>query len=357
MVEADHQISSTDVAMFIDWENMHGGIRGKANISALREVAESYGRLVLAKAYADWREHRFQQDSLVLYKIGVEPIYVPQAQAGGKNNVDVKLATDCIDFAYRYPNIGVCILVTGDGDFIHVATALRPLGKKVVVIAQSNNASSRFGDLVDTLLIYEQDVNPAANPSPTPSPDIRQMKPQTADEVYKKIVEALHQEEGAPMLLVHVKRKLIRAYGNFDQNDYGFVKFKGMIEAGAKAGYFALNTAGLRDWLTLPRKDAQAAGADLPDELDDLFQEIVALIQTSPQAKVLLTYVKQALIKKHGGFDESVYGYSRLKELMQEGERLGYFSIGKNDKDIDCVFLKGSTLAGTGRNNGDSQNN
>ncbi|HMQ51579.1 MAG TPA: hypothetical protein PKE64_05000 [Anaerolineae bacterium] len=44
---------------FIDWENMHGAIRGKANISALREVAASYGRLVLAKAYADWREIRY----------------------------------------------------------------------------------------------------------------------------------------------------------------------------------------------------------------------------------------------------------------------------------------------------------
>ena len=48
MVEMLGQTSTSDVAMFIDWENMHGAIRGKANISALREEAESYGRLVLA---------------------------------------------------------------------------------------------------------------------------------------------------------------------------------------------------------------------------------------------------------------------------------------------------------------------
>lgn len=353
MAEPDPQTKGGDVAMFIDWENMHGCIRGKANISALREVAESYGRLVLAKAYADWREQRFQQDSLVLYKIGVEPIYVPQAPAGGKNNVDVKLATDCIDFAYRYPNIEVCILVTGDGDFIHVASALRPLGKKVVVIAQSNNASSRFGDLVDTLLIYEQDVNPPSPPLPTRLPEARQRKPQTADEVYQKIVEALQQEEGAPMLLAHVKQKLIRTYGDFDQNDYGFVKFKAMIEAGARAGYFAFNTAGLRDWLTLPHKDTQAAGVDLPDELAELFQEIVTLIEASNQPRVLLTSIKKSLIKKYGGFDEAVYGYSRLKELMQEGERLGYFTLGRNDKEIDYVVLTGPERPSPERNNTD----
>lgn len=343
MAEADSLISSTDVAMFIDWENMHGCIRGKANISALREVAESYGRLVLAKAYADWREHRFQQDSLVLYKIGVEPIYVPHAPAGGKNNVDVKLATDCIDFAHRYPNIGVCILVTGDGDFIHVATALRPLGKKVVVIAQSNNASSRFGDLVDTLLIYEQDVNPAPAASPPRPPEAKQKqvkKPPTLDEIYQTVAKALREEEGAPMLLAHVKQKLIRAYGGFDQNEYGFVKFKAMIEAGVQAGYFTLNTAGLRDWLTLPRQDTQTAGTELPDDIAELFQEIVTTIEASNQSKILLTSIKQSLIKKYGGFDESVYGYNRLKELMQEGERLEYFTLGKNKKEIDYVFLQ-----------------
>ena len=65
------------------------------------------------------------------------------------------------------------------------------------------------------------------------------------------------------------------------------------------------------------------------------------MIDPSNQSKILLTSVKQSLIKKYGGFDESVYGYNRLKELMQEGERLGYFAIGRNDKEIDYVVLKG----------------
>jgi hypothetical protein len=113
-----------------------------------------------------------------------------------------------------------------------------------------------------------------------------------------------------------------------------------MIEAGVQAGYFVLNTAGLRDWLTLPRKDTQTAGTDLPDDIDILFQEIVAMIEASTHSQILLTSIKQSLIKKYGGFDESVYGYNRLKELMQEGERLGHFTIGRNDKEIDYVSLE-----------------
>ena len=41
MIDPDSQAGSGDVAMFIDWENMHGFIGDKANLSALREVAES----------------------------------------------------------------------------------------------------------------------------------------------------------------------------------------------------------------------------------------------------------------------------------------------------------------------------
>ena len=146
------------------------------------------------------------------------------------------------------------------------------------------------------------------------------------------------------MLLAHVKQKLIRTYGSFDQNEYGFVKFKAMIEAGVQAGYFALNTAGLRDWLTLPHKETRAMETNLPDNIDLLFQEIVTMVKASTQSQILLSTIKQSLIKKYGGFDESVYGYNRLKELMQEGERLGYFSIGRNDKEIDFVALAGKRI-------------
>ena len=326
-----------DVAMFIDWENMHGFIRGKANISALREVAEGYGRLVLAKAYADWREHRFQQDSLVLYKIGVEPVYVP---AGFKNNVDVKLATDCIDIAYKHPKIGMFILVTGDGDFIHVATALRPLGKKVIVIAQSSNASSRLGDLVDTLLIYDQDVDPARNAvsSRTPTRQLKTAPPQP-DQVFQDIVGILQHEQEAPILLTNVKQNLIRAYGSFDQKQYGFDKFKTMMEAGAEKGYFVINTAGLRDWLTLPQDNAQATHAELPAELEQVFSEVADIIKSSQQTRALLSFIKNTLIQRYGRFDESVYGYNRFKQMMEEGERLGYFKLGVNEKQIDYATL------------------
>jgi hypothetical protein len=140
-------------------------------------------------------------------------------------------------------------------------------------------------------------------------------------------------------LLTNVKQKLIRMYGNFDQRDYGFEKFKAMIEAGVEKGYFMLNTAGLRDWLTLPQPNDDTSKAELPDEVDELLREITGIIRTSTQPQALLSYVKHSLIKKYGGFDETVYGYNQFKQLMEEGEKVGYFKLGINDKQVDFAFI------------------
>ena len=43
---------------------------------------------------------------------------------------------------------------------------------------------------------------------------------------------------------------------------------------------------------------------------------------------------------KYGGFDESVYGFSQFKQLMEEGERLGYFKLGVDNKQANYAFYR-----------------
>ncbi len=49
----------------------------------------------------------------------------------------------------------------------------------------------------------------------------------------------------------------------------------------------------------------------------------------------LLSVIKYKLKAKYGGFDESVYGYSKFGILMQEGEALGYFKLGMDENGAD----------------------
>jgi len=157
--------------------------------------------------------------------------------------------------------------------------------------------------------------------------------------VYKDIVDIIESVEGAPILLTNVKDRLIRANKGFDQRDYGFTKFKTLVEKGVEEGYFVLNTAGLRDWLILPKEDLKTAEVPLPDNLDEILAEVDSIIKSSNKSQVVLAYIKNSLIRKYGGFDESVYGFGQFRQLMEEGKRLGLFELGIGKNKVDYAFI------------------
>src|SRR5512137_1389584 len=183
-MSSEINISRGDVALFIDWENIKSSLqnRGKErpNLSALRDTAESFGRLVVSRAYADWQEGWHADDPPALYAAGIDPVYVPtrkftsnEAPDGvrRKNSVDIKLVADCIEVSHQFPNIYTFVLVSGDGDFVHLVNILRPYGKHVVAIGVSWSTNARLSQVVDEFLYYDRDVAPdqpvaAATPVP-----------------------------------------------------------------------------------------------------------------------------------------------------------------------------------------------
>ena len=207
-----------DVALFIDWENFKISLAAgnrTPNLSSLKEEISEHGRVVVAKAYADWVTRapelrgasQFNNDPPSLYAAGIEPVFVPTrvpstqaSSANGmrtyrvKNSVDVKMTADCIECAHSYPNIGTFVLVSGDSDFLHVVNALRTMGKRVVIIGVSWSTSRRLADQVDSLLLYDKDVDPLAPqpavlPQHAPQREARNEAPELA-EVIRAIEES-----------------------------------------------------------------------------------------------------------------------------------------------------------------------
>jgi len=186
-----------DVALFIDWENFKISLavgHRTPNVSALKEEVSNHGRVVIAKAYADWVTRapelrgasQFLNDPPSLYAAGIEPVFVPTrapspnaTNANGmrtgriKNSVDVKMTADCIEIAHSYPNIGTFVLVSGDSDFIHVVNALRTMGKHVIVVGISWSTSRRLADQVDTLILYDVDVDPPETIAEPAAPSVQ----------------------------------------------------------------------------------------------------------------------------------------------------------------------------------------
>ncbi len=270
-----------DVALFIDWENFKISLatgHRLPNVSALKEEVSNLGRVVVAKAYADWVSRapelrgasQFINDPPALYAAGIEPVYVPTRIFSGntrsstepprgpriKNSIDVKMTADCLESAHSYPNIGTYVLVSGDSDFIHVVNTLRTMGKQVVIIGVSWSTSRRLADQVDGLILYDVDVDPVTAPEPVAAGNGR--GPARGDEVSRvelaeviRVIEDIVRTErqaGGNPLLTAIKQRVVRRIPAFDEKKLGFSGFKKLMARVAREGNIRLVTHGLVDW-------------------------------------------------------------------------------------------------------------
>jgi len=286
-----------DVALFIDWENFKISLAAghrTPNVSALKEEVANYGRVVVAKAYADWVSRapelrgasQMTVDPPALYAAGIEPVYVPtrlplsgapsdsNRTSRVKNSVDVKMTADCIECAHSYANIGTFVLVSGDSDFIHVVNTLRTMGKKVIIIGVSWSTSRRLADQVDGLILYDTDVDPVTTPEPAPvnsgrtparAASLASPVRQQLAEVIKTIEDIVRteREAGRTPLLTSLKQRLMRRMPGFDEKKLGFSGFKKLMLRVVQEGNIKLVTVGLVDWIIMADEpDPQEANPD-----------------------------------------------------------------------------------------------
>lgn len=257
-----------DVALFIDWENIKWSLEDadtSPNVSAIRDAAERYGRVVVAKAYADWQQRWHQEEPSRLYRAGVEPVYVPtkasiRAQADDdeddffiKGSVDVKMTADCIECAHDYPSVGTFVLVSGDADFVHVVNILRPYGKRVVAVGVSWSAATRLIQTVDEFLQYDKDVVPFPEAEESEPVERSDAQEDELDQAFEVVVDIIRGSRFPGRALAsYVKLELIKRMGEFDESEYGFNQFRMFLKEGERRGYIHLITDELVDWVYLP---------------------------------------------------------------------------------------------------------
>lgn len=155
-----------DVAVFIDFENVYVSVRDKLdanpNFESIMERCEDLGRVVIARAYADW--YRYPRVTSALYANGIEPMYVPtyyydrdlgRTGRAIKNSVDMNLCVDAMKTLFTNPNIAKFVLATGDRDFIPLVNTIRQQGKEVIIIGVGGAASAHLAQSADEFIFYE----------------------------------------------------------------------------------------------------------------------------------------------------------------------------------------------------------
>jgi len=160
-------------ALFIDYENVFKSLRGQ-NINTshkhLAEIfkaeAQKFGEVVYARAYAPW--DIFPEAMSVFDRHDLKPEYV---EGGRKDNADLVMSLEIQEFL-RIPgrDADAFILVTGDGDFMHVVRILQQEKKRVVVWGVEGSISTRLSARVAEIvnvqtLLAGHGVVPGAPPA------------------------------------------------------------------------------------------------------------------------------------------------------------------------------------------------
>lgn len=251
-----------DVAVFVDFENIYISVRNKydvnPNFESIMDKCQEYGRVTIARAYADW--YRYPRITNALYANSIEPIYVPtyyydreQGRTGKaiKNSVDIHMCIDAMRTLYTHPGIDTYVLVTGDRDFIPLINAIRQHGKRVVVVGVAEAASSHLAQSADEFMFYRQLLDNGKPPA------------QVAKDPYAALVEAIHlaRERNNVCTLATLKLLMVEIMGEFDHSKYRdqegkpFNKFKDFVKEAERRGLVQIFTSGTVNEVFLPNED------------------------------------------------------------------------------------------------------
>jgi len=254
------EVKGPDVAVFMDFENIYIATRDKYSANPkfeyIMERCGLYGRVVIARAYADW--YQFSRVTNALYANGIEPRYVPNYYYGGeqgdhaegaiKNSADIHLVIDAMGTLFDYPNIQIYVLATGDRDFIPLVHTIRQHGKRVIVIGVADATSSHLAQSADEFIFYHQLAE-----------DVLPPKPKTKD-IYDVLVDALRlaRERKNAVTLATLKLLMIELLGNFDERQYSdsqgrhFSRFQDFVREAERLGKVQILTTGTVTEVFLP---------------------------------------------------------------------------------------------------------
>src|SRR5579884_444933 len=269
--------SETDVALLMDWENLKLSLRdhfgSTPNIDSLLDAASAYGRVVLARAYADWTRSLSSVDAPNLYRAGIEPIYVPGRELDGralKNSADVRIAVDAVDICGRLPHVQAYVLVTGDGDLIHAVNFLQVAGKQVVVVGVQGSLSDLLATTCDSLMLYERDIEPLdVAPLPLPGEGGVPADVPAMDVPFgwaRAIIAEMNDDRPYPFKRL---RNELRHRFQFDSRSWYGLPFRHFMLQAERAGHVHLSTVGGLDYAApvsaAPRLDTGALEETAPE--------------------------------------------------------------------------------------------
>jgi uncharacterized protein (TIGR00288 family) len=222
------------IALFIDFENIALGLKkaklGSFDVQRVIDRLLDKGRIIVKRAYADWKKYRDHTKSL--HEAGIELIQIPQRSLSGKNSADIRLVVDALDLCYTKEHLDTFVIASGDSDFAPLVNKLRENNKAVIGVGLHESTSRLLPENCDEFLYCEEIAAPPTAVS------LAKLAPKKR-EVFSRLLEALLalQRESKDVLWSSlVKDTLKRKWPDFSESRYGYHTFSELLEEAGELG-------------------------------------------------------------------------------------------------------------------------
>ena len=264
--------SDATMAVFLDLENIALGARDAKypsfDIEKVLERLLLKGHIVVKKAYCDFE--RYKDFKRGLHEAAFELIEIPHVRQSGKNSADIRMVVDALDLCYTKGHVDTFVILSGDSDFSPLVSKLRENAKTVIGVGVKNSTSDLFINNCDEFIYYDDLVR--REPSTA--------RPGTAAPARAPAASA----EAAP------------------------------AEAAAAAA-------------------AESKGPDVGDAFEKVVQTLEALIEERGENESIWgSMIKQAIKRRHPGFNERFYGFRSFNDLLADAEKRGLLTLRADEK-------------------------
>jgi uncharacterized protein (TIGR00288 family) len=275
MNDRTNRISDATMAVFLDLENIALGARDAKypsfDIDQVLERLLLKGHIVVKKAYCDF--DRYKEFKRGLHEAAFELIEIPHVRQSGKNSADIRMVVDALDLCYTKGHVDTFVIISGDSDFSPLVSKLRENAKTVIGVGVKNSTSDLFLNNCDEFIYYDDLVRKAPS---------------------------------------KVRRRKAAARPTSPPHE---PPAHDIPEGAADA----------------PLPDNK--GPDVTDAFDLVVETLDAVIEERGENEPIWgSMIKQAIKRRHPGFNERAYGFRSFNDLLADAQKRGLVTLRADEK-------------------------
>jgi uncharacterized protein (TIGR00288 family) len=259
------------MAVYLDLENIALGARDAKYPSF--DIEKVLARLLLKGHIVVKKAYcdfdRYKDFKRGLHEAAFELIEIPHVRQSGKNSADIRMVVDALDLCYTKGHVDTFVILSGDSDFSPLVSKLRENAKTVIGVGVKNSTSDLFLNNCDEFIYYDDLVR--KEPS-----KVRRRSASTA----------------APR-----------------------------------------QSAQAADTAPAENAPAENKGPDLTDALDLVVETLEAVIEERGENEPIWgSMIKQAIKRRHPGFNERAYGFRSFNDLLADAQKRGLLTLRADEK-------------------------